>query len=227
MKNNMKLHGEAGHDKNPHLLARREWDFQIGRSSRNLLVWRTIAIVSLFLLSFSTIYSYYHITRPKMVPYVVTVTQEGKVEYKGVIYNQKLTATDSVVRHYLIRFLKDIRTISSDIVVLKQQLADAYHIASPECQRQLTELITETRPFELAQNKTRRDIKITIFEKVAENTWRCEWVEYMRDGGVLTDKVPMSGTFSYITSYPETELEAENNPFGLYFIEFFITEVRI
>jgi type IV secretory pathway TrbF-like protein len=211
---------------NPYLRAQRAWDFQIMKSYNTLKKWQALALLAMGLLAFSIVYSYVHISQPKLVPYVVTVNPDGDITYKGVIYNQKLSVTDSVVRNYLIRFLTHIRTVSSDVVILKQYLADAYYIAAPDCQRQLTEMIQTTKPFEMLKDKQRRDIKITVFEKVAESTWRCEWIEEIREDGVLTDKLAMSGTFSYLTSFPENEIQAENNPFGLYFSEFYITEKR-
>jgi len=210
-----------------YLFARRTWDFQIARSYRSLLAWRIIAALALVLLTITIFYSYYHISKPKMVPYVITVSEDGsKVDFKGMVKAQKLTVTDSVVRHYIIRFLKDIRTVSTDLVVLKNKLKDAYYITTTDCQRQITEMIGETNPFKMAQEGRRKDIKISVFEKIAESTWRCEWTEYQRQEGVLTDKALLSGTFSYTTAYPENEIEAENNPFGLYFSDFFITEKR-
>jgi len=213
-------------DETPYLRAKRMWDFQIMKSYKTLQKWQAVALISISLLSFTIIYSFYHITQPKLIPYVVTVNSDGDVSYKGVIYNQKLTVTDSVVRNYLLRFIKDIRTVSSDVVVLKQYLADAYYIASPDCQRQITEMIQTTKPFEMLRDKKRRDFRITLFGKVTESTWRCEWIEEVREDGVLSDKIAMSGTFTYGTSLPENDIQAENNPFGLYFSEFYITEKR-
>lgn len=210
----------------PYLWAERMWDFQIIKSYNTLKKWQALALILGGLLVFSIVYSYIHISQPKLVPYVVTVNSDGDISYKGIIYNQKLSVTDSVVRNYLIRFLKDVRTVSSDVVVLKQYLSDAYFISAPDCQRQLTEMIQTTKPFEMLRDKKRRDLKISVFEKVAESTWRCEWIEEIREDGVLTDKIVMSGTFSYVTSFPENEIQAENNPFGLYFSEFYITEKR-
>jgi type IV secretory pathway TrbF-like protein len=218
--------GKIVDPENPYLWAQRLWDYQIMKSYNTLKKWQALAIVSMTLLTFAVIFSFYYITQPKLVPYVVTVTPDGEVSYKGVISNQKLTVTDSVVRNYLLRFLRDIRTVSSDVVILKQYLSDAYFISSADCQRQLTQLIQTSQPFEFLKAKKRRDIRITEFGKIAEATWRCEWIEEIREAGVLTDKIVMSGTFTYVTSFPETEIQAEQNPFGLYFSEFYISEKR-
>ena len=202
------------------------WEFHLVKSLKMLSAWRVTAVISIVCLLFTLIFAFYHASKPKMVPYVVTVTEDGEVDYRGVVHSQSLSVNDAVVRHYLIRFVTNIRMISSDIVVIKKQLVDAYYLSSPNCQRQLTEMIQETKPFEQARDEVRRDVKFVLFEKIAEGSWRCEWIEYVREKGVLIDKTAMSGSFTYTTAYPEDELTAETNPFGFYFTEFFISQKR-
>jgi type IV secretion system protein TrbF len=163
--------------------------------------------------------------KPKLIPYVVQ-TQGDQVTFKGVITSTKLPISDAVVRNYLIRFVTHLRTISSDTVVLKKDLRDVYSIATPAAQRQITETISASKPFELSAHDTRDDVQFTLFEKIAEHTWRAEWNEQIRVQGNLKDSLMMVGTFTYTQGFPSTEIEAEQNPFGLYITEFFITQRR-
>ncbi len=213
---------------NPLLMARREWDFQVQRSYRSKQMWMIVAILSLCCLGACLLFTFSHIRKPALIPYVVTVDKEGQVNFEGVVNRRHtLTATDAVVRNYLIRAITNMRTISTDNIILKKSLADVYTIFTPDAQRQMTELIMDDKPFELAQTEKRRDIRITLFEKVSEKTWRTEWIEEIREKGMLVDTYRKTATFTYTQQHPDNEKQAEVNPFGLYFTSFYISERRL
>jgi len=212
----------------PYLWARRQWDFAIIRSHRGLLVWQVTAIVSLVLLTFSVMYGYTHISKPKLQPYVIEVDpSSGNVRFAGMLQGRMLEANDAVIRNYLIDFIKSTRSVSTDMVVLKRTRQQAYFMATRSAQNQITQMVQQEDPFTMAQQNIRRDIKFRLFERVSEQTWRAEWTEQMRQDGVITEQVAMSGTFSFTRAQPETPEEAEQNPFGLYFDSFDMGEVRL
>jgi type IV secretion system protein VirB5 len=204
---------------------RGEWDWQIARSNRSLQFWRVLALLAVGGLFLSLWYIGNYIQKPKLIPYVVEI-KDDQIAFKGVIQTQKLNITDAVVRNYLIRIVGNLRTISSDIVVLKNNLRDVYSITTPAAQRQVTEMIGSDKPFEQSAHEIRRDVQFTLFERIAEKTWRVEWIEQIRVQGTLKDTFAMAGTFTYSQGFPNTEIEAEQNPFGFYISEFFISQRR-
>jgi type IV secretion system protein TrbF len=212
---------------NPQILARRTWDFQIVRSYKELWFWRILAVVGMSGFVLVTVISWSHMQQPKLVPYVVTVTPDGRPEFRGVVSSQTLEINDAVVRNYLMRFVENMRSVSTDTIVVRRRLQDLYWIATPAAQSQLTEYIQNSDVFEMSMQERRRDIQFVSFERQAESLWRVEWVEHVRNAGVLVEQVPMSGTFAYVQALPEGEIEAENNPFGLFFDEFNIAQLRV
>lgn len=211
----------------PNLWARRTWDYQIIRSYKWTKFLMITTIASIGLSVFSVFFAFSQAEKPKMLPYVVTIEESGDVQFRGMVNARPLEINDAVVRHYLIRFISNLRQVSSDAVVLRESLQDVYRIATSSAQNQLTSLIREEgNPLEMHADELRRDIEINLFEKVSQNTWRVEWIEEIRQQGVLRQSVPMTGTFTYTRSLPETELQAEMNPFGLYFTEFYLSQRR-
>ena len=205
--------------------ARLQWDFQISRYVGSLRTAWALAIISTSSLLLALFYIGSYMQKPKLIPYVVEI-QGDQISFQGVVHSTKLTINDAVVRNYLIRFVTNLRTISSDPVVLKTNLKDVYSIATPAAQRQITESISQSKPFEQSAHEIRDDVQFTLFEKIAEKTWRAEWIEQIRQQGNLKDTHSMVGTFTYTQGYPSTDIEAEQNPFGLYITEFFITQRR-
>jgi type IV secretion system protein VirB5 len=205
--------------------SRMEWDFQIARSVSSLSVWRALAIIEALSLVVCVISMGSYMQKPKLLPYVVEVKDE-QINFKGMMRSTPLTLNDAVVRNYLLRFVTNLRTISSDLVVLKTNLRDVYTIASTSAQRQITEMIQHDKPFEQSTHGFRRDLQITLFQHETEKTWRVEWIEEIRVQGNLKDTLVMSGTFTYAQGNPSTDIEAEKNPFGLYITEFYISQRR-
>lgn len=201
--------------------SRVEWDFQIARSHRSLMMWRSLAL----LMSAATVlliwYAGSYLREPKLVPYVVEVTG-NQIAFKGVVKPTPLTVTDAAVIHYLKRFITDLVSVSTDPVVLKTNLRDTYTIATPQAQAQITRYILKSNPFKASAAGEHVDVRFTEFVKQAEHTWHVEWVEERWVAGSLKAEPAMVGTFTYTTSLPTTEKEAEDNPFGLFVDEFFI-----
>jgi len=209
--------------------ARRQWDFVISRSNRTLMVWRTIAILSMASTAIAMWFAFDHISKPNMIPYVVTVDAgTGRVDFRGVVQPRALAVTDAVVRYHLLQFIRATRTVSTDQQITRQFLASAYVLATPQSQRQLTEAISgrENNPLQLSADGYRRDIDIELYEKTGDRLWRVEWVEEVRQGGQLIDRIGRTGTFSFITALPENEQEAEQNPYGFYIDEFYLATRR-
>ena len=200
---------------------RLEWDFQIARSHRSLQMWRLLALV----MSASTLlliwYAGSYIQKPKLVPYVVEV-QGDQITFKGLVKPTPLTVTDAAVIHYLRRFITDLVSVSTDPVVLKDNLRDTYTIATPQAQGEITRMIVKADPFKASSDGEHVDVRFTEFVKQAEHTWHVEWIEEEWQGSELKAEPAMAGTFTYVTNLPTSEQEAESNPFGLYIDEFFI-----
>jgi type IV secretion system protein VirB5 len=160
-----------------------------------------------------------------MIPYIVEIA-DNEVRFAGFIQNRQLKASDAEIIFYLKRFITNLFTITSDPVLLKDRLADIYNFIGPSAQTQVTEFILENRPMEKAAAGTRIDIRFSLFERLSERTWRCEWLEETREKGVIKDQKIKSGTFTYTQEYPQTELQAETNPSGIFFTEYFVTDRR-
>ena len=205
-------------------LAKKTWDERtahtVGRIRflQSLIVLLTVLVCVLFF-AFLTKKNYVY------TPYVVEINND-EVYFAGFIQNRQLKASDAEIIFYIKRFVTNLFTISSDPVLLKDRLGDVYNFTGPAAQTQVTDFIIQRQPIEKSLDGLRVDIKFNIFEKLSERTWRCEWMEETRDKGILKSQTVKSGTFTYSQDYPQTQLQAETNPSGIFFTEYFVTERR-
>lgn len=210
----------------PYLWARRQWDLQAGRANKTLIFWRILAVIGLGGWVVTGALALNHMSQPKLLPYIVTIRGEEDVEFRGMAQPGIPQLTDAITRNYLMRFIRNIRTISSDTVVTRTSIQDAYAIATTTAQRQLNTYFQamDPGPFQLLNDGFRRDLRFNVFEQITENTWRVEWVEEIRRYGNLRQTVRQSGTFSFVSHIPDTPQAASINPMGFYISEFFIAE---
>lgn len=211
----------------PYLWARRTWDLQAGRANKTLVFWRTLTVVMAVGWVATVVITWSHISKPKLVPYVVTVA-DNRVNFEGKMVGRPVPASDAAVRNALITFIRNLRTVSSDPVLLREMLQEPFYYATGDTQKQIRDEIEseDPGPFVMQERDQRRDVRFTLFEKVSERTWRAEWIEQTRVKGVLEEQVERTGTFTYMQRLPEDTVEAEKNPVGIYFTEYFITNRR-
>ncbi|MDR2094650.1 MAG: type IV secretion system protein [Treponema sp.] len=206
-------------------LARRTWDERTAHTVGRIRFLQAVILLLLAVLCTETWYILTSISKPRMIPYVVEIA-DNEVRFAGFIQNRQLKASDAEIIFYLKRFITGLFTITSDPVLLKDRLADVYNFTGPAAQIQVTEFILENRPVEKAAAGIRIDIRFSLFEKLSEHTWRCEWLEETREKGILKGQAIKSGTFTYTQEYPQDDLQAETNPSGVFFTEYFVTERR-
>jgi type IV secretion system protein VirB5 len=206
-------------------LARKTWDERGAHIVGRIRFLQAVILILLALLLVESRYIITSISKPKMIPYIVEIA-ENEVRFAGFIQNRQLKASDAEIIFYLKRFITSLFTITSDPVLLKDRLADIYNFIGPAAQTQVTEFILENRPIEKAAAGLRVDIRFSLFEKLSERTWRCEWLEETREKGILKTQTVKSGTFTYTQDYPQTQLQAETHPSGIYFTEYFVSERR-
>lgn len=223
MKSKRKTNPETAHEK--FLRAQREWDYRIGKNLKLLGTWRFLAIASMSTLLFVIIWAGVYIQKPKLIPYVVE-QKNGQINFKGIMKATPITINDAAVRNYLIRFVSHLRSVSTDQVVLRNNLLDLYSISTLAAQREITQYIAKDNPFGKSKQGLRVDLKFTLFQRIDQHTWRVEWTEETRDKGELKSTISWAATLSYTQRTPKSPEEAERNPFGLYFTNFFITKIR-
>jgi type IV secretory pathway TrbF-like protein len=219
---------EPGRDqKNPYLWARRQWNGGLYSSYRNFHLAVYVAVIGVSLSMIMSLVAISQATKPKMLPYIIELRDDGTHTFEGMLEYTRLDVNDAVMRNILKRFITNLRTVSTDKVVLQRMLGDAYYVTTESAQNQISDwLRVEKEPFTLQESGIRRDVRINFFEPINELTWRVEWEEEIRLNGILQDRRPMTGTFGYVQLPTDNPIVAENNPFGVYLTDYHITEKR-
>lgn len=202
------------------------WNRKVKKNMRSYRMWQFLAITCMVYSCGVTTCSLQNASEPKLQPYVVQVNENGDYKFKGIIGGEKPTLNDAIIKSYINRFLTDVRSVSSDLVVLKTNLKDAYYIANSAMQTQITEQINNDKPIERSLAGGRIDVRILLYQVINPGRWRVEWEEVFRTKGSITDTIKRAGTLSFIQVPPDKMEAAEKNPFGLYFTEFYMADSK-
>jgi type IV secretory pathway TrbF-like protein len=158
------------------------------------------------------------IFRPRTLPYVVTVNEHGEpiAAAQPVLGTQVLN--DVVIKWAISEFIRNAKTITSNIDEQKNLLRQAYAFASGQAAKALTDYYHdgEHDPFTIAQ-KNWVEVRIirTPLKLPAPDTYQVDWVEtehpYNSDVTTVTN---WRATLKVETGAPDSS--DGRNPIGLY-----------
>ena len=200
----------------PYRRAKTEWDSRLGSVRNQAYNWRLVAFVSLMLAIVSTGGLIYQSAKASVIPYIVEVDGSGKVRLVGTPQTQGWTPNESVKRYFVEGWLHQVRDLSSDRQVVRQNWLDAYKAVTVTAKATLDTYAQETKPFERLGKET-RTIEIKSMTRASEDTMRVEWRESIFDksGYKARDEVWV-GLVKLQVQKPRNTQELESNPLGIF-----------
>lgn len=200
--------------------ARQVWDDRIGSARQSAFVWRTVGLIALLLAGMMGLALIWRSTAADVVPYVIEVDQEGTVRLVGTPETQDWDPGEGVQQYFLRQWIHDVRSVSTDRSVIREQLERAYDGVSGRAANLLDEHVEEDNPFEM-DDRTRTAEIDAVTRAGEEKSWRVEWVEKTRDAqGYLVKEERRVGIFELERIRPESVEDVEANALGL-FVEYF------
>jgi len=213
-KRNQTAYGRTEAPVTPYQKAAQTWDDRIGSARVQAKNWRMIAILSLlFAIAMSAAFVW-RSSQSIITPYVVELEQNGSVRAVAPsIANYK--PTDAQIGYQLAEFIKKVRAVSIDPIVLRQNWTTAYHFATDQAALTLNEYARDNDPF---QDVGHRSVSVQIASVVrsSDDSFDLRWRETtFRDGVKLTTNT-YTANLSIILKTPRDEQTLHQNPLGIY-----------
>ena len=208
----------------PYRRARQVVDERIGSARKQAFSWRVFGLGALVVALAAVVGLIYQSSKASVIPYVVEVDGQGAVRLVGSPATQTWTPSESVRRHFLEEWLLDVRELSSDKAVVREDLLQAYEGVTSKAKAQLDTMIEKTKPFEKIGKETRQ-LKVESINKISDDSYRVEWVETVFGKSGYVDRTERYvGIFSLLHRKPKTKAELERNALGIYVQRFSINE---
>jgi len=198
----------------PYQAAQQLWDERIGSSRAQARNWRLMAFGCLALSILIAGGLIWQSTRSHITPYVVEVDHLGEVKAVGPAI-QAYRPADAQIAHHLERFIRDVRSLPIDPIVLRDNWLEAYDYATERGAATLNEYARANDPFShVGQNSVA--IEVTSVVRASENSFQVRWIERSYANGAPSTTERWTAILSIVIRPPADEHRLRKNPLGLY-----------
>lgn len=207
-------YGETPEPVTPYQKAAQAWDERIGSARVQAANWRLMAVGSLGLsLLLATVVLWIGRTGA-VVPYVVEIDSRGGARAVGPAA-ETYTPSDAQIAYHLTRFVDNVRALSLDPVVVRQNWLKAYDFVTDRAAVTLNEYARENDPFARVGRQTVA-VEVTSVVRASDTSFQVRWLERTFEGGALRDTKRLTGVFSIVITPPRTVDAVRKNPLGIY-----------
>lgn len=202
----------------PYRRARQEWDARMGSAVMSARAWRAIAFAGLIAAAVLGAGLTMVALQKRTFVHVVEVAPEGQVLNVRAI-DGRWSPSQAQVAHHLSRFVRLVRSLPTDGVVLRENWLEAYAFLTPQAAAQLNELAREDDPF-LSLGRVGRTVHIRSVIARSDRSWEVSWIERATNATGAGDPELYTGVFTVTTRPPRTSDEIAINPLGLLISDF-------
>jgi type IV secretory pathway TrbF-like protein len=207
-------YSETPEPSSPYQAAGQLWDDRIGSARVQARDWQLMAVCS-SLLSVALVGGLvWQSTRLKITPYIVEVDAQGEVKGVGPVTGH-YQPTDAQIAHHLERFIRDVRSIPIDPVVLRDSWLEAYDFTTQRGALALNEFARANDPFaNVGQSSIA--IEVTSVIRASPNSFQVRWIERKFSNGAASATERWTAILTIVMTPPRDEGHLRKNPLGLY-----------
>lgn len=198
----------------PYQRAAQAWDDRIGAARVQARSWRIMAFGGLLLSTGLAVALVWQSVQSRVTPYVVEVDRLGEPRSVAPAA-QDYDPTDPQIAWALGRFISNVRGISLDPVLMRENWLAAYDFAGERGARFLNEYARSADPF--AQVGTRSvSVEIVSVVRASPRSFQVKWRESVFERGSLASTSRWTAMVTVAVKPPRTAEILRKNPLGLY-----------
>jgi type IV secretion system protein VirB5 len=198
----------------PFQRAAQAWDDRIGSARIQARNWRLMAFGSLLLSAGLAASSVWQSLQSRVTPYVVEVDRFGAVQAVAPAI-QNYQPRDVEIAWYLARFIEQVRGISIDPVLVRQNWLGAYDFVTDKAAVFLNDYARASDPF--AKIGTRSvSVQITSVVRASDTSFQVKWIETSYEHDALATTERWTALLTLVIDPPRTADALRKNPLGIY-----------
>lgn len=213
-KRNVQRYGDTPDPVTPFQRAGQEWDDRLGSARVQAANWRLVAIGSLSLAFVLAAGNVWLVSKSSVMPYVVEVDKLGEARAIAPA-NATYRPDDAQIAWYLGRFISNVRSLSTDSVVVRQNWLQAYDYTTDKGATFLNDYARANDPFKDVGNRT-VSVQVTSVVRATDSTYQVKWVEQSYNQGALEKTSHWTAMLTVVTQSPRTVEALRKNPLGIY-----------
>ncbi len=190
------------------------WDERIGSARVQAKNWRLIALGAVAVAAIQAVGTLWLATQSRVVPYVVQVDRLGAAQpvAPAQLHYQP---NDTQIAYFLAHFISDVRGLSADPVVVRNNWLEAYDFATDHGAAFLNAYAQANDPFKQVGERT-TSVQVTSVVRVSDASFQVKWIEqtYTHDNPERSEH--WTAILSVVTKDPPSADVLRKNPLGLY-----------
>ncbi|WP_316859144.1 conjugal transfer protein TrbF [uncultured Cohaesibacter sp.] len=207
-------YGKSPQPETPYQKAAQIWDERIGSARVQARNWRYMAFGSLFLSIGFAAALVWQSTRGTVVPWVVEVDKLGEaqlVEPASADYQP----SDPQIAWHLARFIEEVRGLSADPIIVRQNWLRAYEFTTDRGATALNDYARTSDPFDRV-GKGQVAVEISSVIRASPDSFRVAWIERHYENGQLARTERWTAILTIVIQMPRDVERLRANPLGIY-----------
>ncbi|CDX12209.1 Conjugal transfer protein TrbF [Mesorhizobium plurifarium] len=207
-------YGKTPQPVTPYQKAGQLWDERIGSSRVQARNWRLMALGCLALATGLSVGLVWQSMQSRVVPYVVEVDRFGEARAVAPAI-QDYQPSDAQIAWHLGRFIQNVRSISTDPVLVRQNWLAAYDFATDRAALFLNEYAKANDPF--GQIGTRSvSVQVTSVVRASDSSFQVKWTEQIFERGSLAGTTRWTAILTIVIRPPSNTEQLRSNPLGVF-----------
>jgi type IV secretory pathway TrbF-like protein len=198
----------------PYQKAEQVWDERIGSARVQAKNWRLMAFGSLILSAGLASGLVWQSTQGSITPWVIEVDRLGEAQAVGPA-NPSYQPTDPQIAFHLARFIENVRGLSADAIVLRQDWLRAYNFTTAGGAAALNDYARVNDPF-AKLGKLQIAVEISSVIRASQESFRVAWIERRYESGQLTATERWTAILTVVVKTPHNADRLRKNPLGVY-----------
>lgn len=207
-------YGKTPEPTTPYQRAAQAWDERIGSARVQARNWRLMALGGLALSVFVSAGLVWQSLQSRLAPYVVEVDSFGDARAVAPL-PQGYRPSDPQIAWHLGRFVTDIRSVTLDPVLMRQNWLSAFDFVTDRGAKFLGGYARGANPFGQVGSRT-VSVQVTSVVRASDNSFQVKWVESLFERGNLVGREHWTAMLTVVLKLPASAEVLRKNPLGLY-----------
>src|SRR5690554_5736986 len=198
----------------PYQKAAQMWDERIGSARVQARNWRLMSFGCLALSVGLSGGLLWQSMQSRVVPYVVEVDKFGEARAVAPAI-QNYQPADTQIAWHLGRFIVNVRSVSTDPVLVRQNWLAAYDFATDRAALFLNEYARTNDPFRDIGTRS-VSVQVTSVVRASDSSFQVKWTEQVFERGSLAGTTRWTAILTVVIQPPRTADTLRKNPLGLF-----------
>lgn len=207
-------YGKTPEPVTPYQKAGQLWDERIGSAQVQAKNWRFMAFGCLALATGLSGGLLWQSMQSRVVPYVVEVDRFGEARAVAPAI-QNYEPSDAQIAWHLGRFISNVRSVSTDPVLVRQNWLSAYDFATDRAALFLNEYAKANDPFGKIGTRS-VSVQVTSVVRASNSSFQVKWTEQVYERGSLASTTRWTAILTVVIRAPRNADQLRRNPLGVF-----------